>query len=176
MATLVASAVSVVFGIFVNNLSSDNPISIKIFSANVCISLFIIWFLLIKIFSPDVTYTLANTLILRRFCTDAAGNIFAILSPCNYVSRDTYLTFFYLDNSIETYLATGIISNIQTNGLIKVDLLDDLTQNLYLNKMQSNDITLIKSIIVKPIITNSFIERGNLNVWWYSCYKSNRSI
>lgn len=163
ISVLIASVVSIVFGMITTLISSEGAVSLKIFVIYICISLFIIWLLLIIIFSPSKLENTSLSLNLVRFLTDNKGSVFCIIKPCSYVSIGSYLTFFYLDNELEIYLATGVISNIQNNNMIKVDMLTSIEDVILLNKTKNNNVDFIKSIVVKPIITNNFFKEERYN-------------
>lgn len=157
ISVLIASVISVIFGVIASYIPSDSKISVKIFAIYACITLFIIWLLLIKIFTPKID---VNDLSLNviKFFNEPCNPISCIMKPCEYVSIGSYVTFFYLDNGIEIYFATGIINNIQNNNLIKVDICSEIIKEDLMSKISNNNSEFIKSIIVKPIITNNFLK------------------
>ncbi|WAG57496.1 hypothetical protein LL033_10045 [Clostridium estertheticum] len=159
---LIASIISVLAGIVVTFISSTSLISMRIFVVYICISLFIIWLLLIIVFSPQKVTNGDLSLKLVKFFNDNTNSICCILQPCSYVSQGSFVTFFYLDNELEIYFSTGVIYNIQNNDLIQVNLQSITQDTLLLNKINNNNTDFIKSIIVKPIVTNNFLERGSI--------------
>lgn len=161
LSTLVASVLSVIFGVLATNICSTGTVSIKIFTIYICVSLFIIWLLLIIIFSPPKNTDTELNLKLIKFLSSKNRSLRCVLQPCSYVSVGSFLTFFYSDNELETYFATGIVSNIQYNKLITVDIKSSIDDLEISAKIANNNIEFIQSIIIKPIVTNNFI-KGDL--------------
>lgn len=153
---LVSAIISVIFGAVTTQFSSTGTISIGIFSISLCISFFIIWLLLIIVFSKFESKNISFEILKFRSYNNER---FCILKPCEYLSYGAYITIFYLEDNFETYFATGIINNIQNDKLIQVKLLHTISNNeQLLNKALNNNISILNSIIIKPIITNNYIQ------------------
>ncbi len=128
------------------------------FSSYLCVSIFIIWALLIKILYKSETDD--NEIEIVKFL-NKNDELFCILRPCKYLSLGAYITIYYSENNFETYFATGVVSNVQTNNLIQVKLLNTIEDNTMMNSAINNNLIFLNSIIIKPIITNKFLEECN---------------
>lgn len=157
ISTWISSVISIILGFLGTLFFSKIMISIGILAVVSCISLLIIWLLLIIIFSQSKASNNPFKLELVRF-NDNSLNTLCILKPCKYLSNDAYITIFHVDNNLEEYFATGIIINIQDNKLIQVKLLHIVNNTNLTTKAFSNDISFLNSLVIKPIITNRYLE------------------
>ncbi|EMJ5758548.1 hypothetical protein QCG29_000068 [Clostridioides difficile] len=127
-----------------------------VFCTYIVISLFIFWYLLLKLFNNSNSVSEIFCLNIIRFY-EVDNNVFCMLKPCDNLPIGTYLTLYYIEDEIEKYLATCKVSNIQNNKLISIDLLTTLEEGLN-DKIINNNVDFLKSIIIKPIVTSSYID------------------
>lgn len=155
---LISSLISLIFGVVSTQFSSNKTVPLGFLTICFCISLFVVWILLIVIFSKSKDAAISLELV--RFLKNRDSN-YCMLKPCNYLSNGAYITIFYLENNFETYFATGIVNNIQNDKFIQIQLIHLAIDTALVEKAFNNDITFLNSIIIKPIITNKFNEECN---------------
>lgn len=127
-----------------------------VFCSYIVISLIIFWYLLMKLFNNSSSVSGIFYLNIIRFYKED-NNVFCMLNPCDNLPIGTYLTLYYIEDDIEKYLATCKVSNIQNNKLIRIDLLSTPEECLN-DKIINNNVDFLKSIIIKPIVTSSYID------------------
>lgn len=157
ISTWISSIISIVIGCLGTLFFSKIMIPVGVLAVISCISLVIIWFLLIIIFSPSRKLDSPFNLDLIKFISNSTNNL-CILKPCEYLSIGTYITIFYIDDNFEAYFATGTVTNIQNDKLIQVTLLHIVEDSVLTNNAFANDISFLNSLIIKPIITNKYLE------------------
>ena len=155
---LISSIISVIFGIVLSGVTSSKTIPLSFLLIACCISLFIIWALLILIFSKAADNIFSLNLILFQ---QQRNSIRCILQPCDYLSIGAYVTIFYKENNFEAYFATGIVENIQNDKLIQIKLIHLEDDPILKDKALNNDAIFLNSLILKPIITNKINEECN---------------
>lgn len=52
-----------------------------------------------------------------KFCISKNNELKCLLDSCEYLTCGAYITLFEIIDGIEEYLATGIVENIQRNGI-----------------------------------------------------------
>lgn len=158
--SLIANIIGIILGISFWVLDANITIPIWVFLSITSILIFIIWILLLKLLSPQQNIHPMNLEIVRFHIR--SNRIICILRPCEYIAYGTYVTFFHKLDGLESYLATGLVVNIQGDNFIQVELLDITSLTSYTEDIKTNNISFIQNLFVKPIVTNNFIERKEI--------------
>ena len=116
------------------------------------ISLAIIWYLIIIIISQKQIKP--TTIQLSQFFSTGKNHII--------LSMDAYITLYLTENECENYLATAIVTNVQENRLLQAKIIDWDSNSRIKQEALHNDVSLIRKISIKPIITDRFLG-GNYN-------------
>ncbi|MDC0835642.1 hypothetical protein POG22_22000 [Geitlerinema sp. CS-897] len=75
------------------------------------------------------------------------------------ISKDTFVSLYYLDGDYEVFVAIGWVQNVQDNGLIQILLLHKQEEHsLTLNRLENNDLAYLENTLVKPSISRNWIE------------------
>nr|WP_195931220.1 hypothetical protein [[Eubacterium] tenue] len=154
--TFITSIVSILIGFLVNSLGSNYNIPSFIFFGYIIISLVIFWYLLIKLNNKDFSQNSYIGIEISKFSTQNK-KIVCILKACEHLTLNTYLTFYCMDDGLENYISTAIITNIQHNKLIQVELISPIPTTT-LNLMKNNNVDFINKIVIKPIITQNYFD------------------
>ena len=155
---LISSFISLIFGVVSTQFSSNITIPLGYLIICFCVNLFVIWILLIVIFSKSKDATISLELV--SFLPNR-DHKYCMLKPCNYLSTGAYITIFYLENNFETYFATGIVHNVQDDKFIQIKFIHFVDDADLISNAFNNNSAFLGSIILKPIITNKFNEECN---------------
>lgn len=158
MPVLISCIISIILGVIGTNILSDKQISLSIFTCVVIILTFIIWFLILVIIKKiDTSSDMQINLI--KF-VHKPNDLFCLLSECNFLSINSFVTIFYLNDDLETYFATGLITNVQKNNIIQVKIIhfNEHLENDEINSAINNNVTFLNTLIVKPIVTNNYFK------------------
>lgn len=123
------------------------------------ISLAIIWYLIIIIISQKQIKP--TTIQLSQFFSTGKNHII-LIKPNDILSMDAYITLYLTENECENYLATAIVTNVQENRLLQAKIIDWDSNSRIKQEALHNDVSLIRKISIKPIITDRFLG-GNYN-------------
>ncbi|EGT5272709.1 hypothetical protein KWL13_014090 [Clostridioides difficile] len=160
--TFISTIIAFIVGILVNSLAYEIQVPFWLFSGYIIFSLICFWFLLIKINNKSSsTFDLSDIELIKFIHNSHKDQLSCILKSCPYINRETLLTLFYIEDDLERYFATGKVINIQSNGLIHITILD-LPPEYLLNDIHNNNIKLINSIIIKPIVTQTFLSERSI--------------
>lgn len=154
--TFITSIISVLIGFLVNSLGSNYNIPSFIFFGYVIMSLIIFWYLLIKLNDKDFSQKSYISIEISKFSSQN-NKIVGILKPCEHLTLSTYVTFYCMDDGLENYICTAMVTNIQHNKLIQVELMSSIPTNI-LELMENNNVDFINKIVIKPIITQNYID------------------
>ena len=154
---LISNIIGIVIGLSFWLFDVSATVPIWLYIITICIAIIIVWILLLKICSsPEVSNSFVLSIV--RFNLQS-NKVICILNPCEHITIGTYVTFFHLSDGFESYLATGQVINIQNNSFIQVQIDEACDLEAYITSVRENSIIFINSLIVKPIITKTYIER-----------------
>lgn len=159
---LVSAFIGVIMGVCLLLLTPGKTIALWKFGTYVIVSIFVIWFLILSLLSRTHSDGVLNLEVIK-FRSTKKNDIKCLLNACDYLTYGAYITLFESCDGIEEYIATGIVENIQSNGIITVKLITKIDSNEY-SRLLNNSVDTISSIRAKPIVTEDFLNIGGMEV------------
>lgn len=97
-----------------------------------------------KILEPPKSYEKASALLL--------------VDPSNYLSHDSSVTLFILEDDYESFVGVGTVINIQNDGKIQVALFTSVESNKIMVQLKENKKHDLERLILKPSVPRAFLE------------------
>ncbi len=123
------------------------------FVVAVIIAFLFLWLFLMSYFSKDSASNKNNDSHLIDII-EVQENIY-ICYPNKLLSQDVFVSFYLQTNNFEKLVGYGIVTNVQTNGIIQITV-NETCNGYSLSTLLSQDFS---TIIIKPTVTISYINQ-----------------
>ena len=95
---------------------------------------------------PRISHVIHDHLTLQE------GKLLILLEPSEILSHSALISYFFVDDGdYERFVGVGKVIHIQENGKIQAEIINWLKPDL-LKRLQENDVTVLRRLIVKPSI------------------------
>lgn len=135
-------------------LFTEDLIPAWILGVVVSVSLFVIWYLSIILYNEKINNNRIIDVSQFHYIQGIPQQI--IIHKNDLLRHGAYLTIYFRDNEYDQYTATGVVSNVQDNGLIIADIVHKSEDEGH--TPISNDISFLRKLIIKPIVTDNYIK------------------
>lgn len=145
----ISFAVALIPSILLWIFKPGDKVSYFVFSISLLINLILLWLFLMVLFSGE-----DNSYISTVEIIELRDNIF-VCRPNKLLTQDAFVSFYFKISEFEKLVGYGYVSNIQTNGLIQITILD--TEGDFSFEKQSNDS--LTNLIIKPTVSINYINQ-----------------
>lgn len=97
-----------------------------------------------KILEPPKSYEKATALLL--------------IDPSNFLSYDSSVTLFILEDDYESFIGVGAVINIQNDGKIQVALFTNEDSNQIMHQLKENRKHDLERLVLKPSVPRALLE------------------
>jgi hypothetical protein len=97
-----------------------------------------------KVLNPPKSYEKASALL--------------VVDPSNYLSHDSYVTLFMLEDDYEQLIGVGIVINVQNDKKIQVAIYKNEESEQLISQLKENKKHDLERLILKPSVPRAFLE------------------
>ena len=89
----------------------------------------------------------------------SGGSVIILLEPSDLFSHNTLVSFYLRSgDGFERFMGIGKVRHVQEDGRIQAEILDWEKEDV-LMKLKANDSTILRRILVKPSVPDTYIDR-----------------